>query len=123
VFVYFQIPKHPEYCEFIEEYSPDKKHMTYRTAVRNRNWYLGFKKNGKPIKGKPTSPFAKRSKRENCYAFMKFPMPARLCRPRPGDGPNVNMCNVSFRNRFPGTERRRIRHPRSHKDHRNSQNG
>lgn len=76
---------------------------------------MGFKKNGKPIKG------TKKNKNEQCDRFEKYPKPSRSshsCIPKAGQGPGgVDMCDI-FDRIVPN-----LRHRKSHKLNRKGQNG
>ncbi|XP_060602337.1 fibroblast growth factor 18-like isoform X2 [Ruditapes philippinarum] len=81
-------------CQFKEEYSDDK-YTHYKTADATKDWYLGFKKNGKPLKGTDINSFNVRN--QDCFKFQKL-HPTRtseetICPPGNGDGPkSVNFC-------------------------------
>lgn len=102
-------------CQFKEEYSDNNKYTHYRTADTTERFYLGFKKNGKPLKGtrKETN-----RKNEDCYKFQKV-YPNRtsvkpVCPPGTGNGPEgVNFCDNNLLN-IVKQDRNKIRHDSKH---------
>lgn len=119
--MYFQAKLRMKGCEFKEEYSSDGA-MQYRLADKDRMIYLGFNKDGRPLKG--TNIYNKN--KQNCFKFTKMPAdPKRGCATiGTGNGPAVSYC--SFYNKMYSkdkrkqTKARKIRHSKSHKQRRNN---
>lgn len=105
-----------KFCEFTEEFV--NPHYKYKLAESGKDWYIGFKKNGKPIKAT-----RRRKTDDSCFRFRKSP-PKQAC--TPSSGPKVDMCNFfqleSYKSLSKGKSRRdnkhqggkKIRHPGRH---------
>ncbi|XP_045189297.2 fibroblast growth factor 18-like isoform X2 [Mercenaria mercenaria] len=103
-------------CQFKEEYSDDKFYTHYKTADTTKDWYLGFKKNGKPLKGTDINRFNVRN--EDCFKFQKLHQnrtsETQVCPPGQGNGPKgVNFCDNNFLN-LVKPKRNRVRHDNKH---------
>lgn len=114
------MPKRTRYCEFYEKYSDGETHTQYKTAVPNQDWYLGFRKNGKPMKGT-----RRRKKDKSCINFQKDPNKKQnMCIVQNGIYPPLNICKPLFKvNKVRHSEshrRRRSDRPKgeSHEQHR-----
>lgn len=113
MFIYFQLGGKSKRCQFREEYSDDKTYTQYRTADTTSNWYLGFKKNGKPLKG--TDRYIKD---EDCFKFQKL-HPSRtsgktICPPGTGNGPEgVDFCDKKILDIFK-PPKNKLRHDSKH---------
>ena len=69
IFLYFQHSGRSTRCVFREIITPGK--YTEFQSVKNPMWYIGFRKNGKPLKG-----FQYRSEQKRqCYQFIKTDFP------------------------------------------------
>ena len=85
-FFYFQHSGKSNKCVFQEIITEDK--FTKFQSVANPLWYIGFRKNGKPLKGYQWTSESKRQ----CYQFLKTDFPyADIQHPQgPIWGPRVN---------------------------------
>ena len=110
-------------CEFKEEYTENRSYTLYRSAHKP-NWYLGFKKSGRPLK---VTAIHKKSK-EDCFKFQKLsrlPTKSRSdnnrkkCKRKNGP-PGVDFCQFLRKHKDSiKTSGRKIRHSKSHPRQRN----
>ena len=109
-------------CEFKEEYTENRSYTLYRSAHKP-NWYLGFKKNGRPLK---VTAIHKKSK-EGCFKFQKLsslPTQSRTenkrkkCKRKNGP-PGIDFCQFLRKQQNSiKTSGRKIRHSKSHPERR-----
>lgn len=103
-------------CQFKEEYTETRDYTMYR-STENTNWYLGFKKNGKPLKGIAINDKSK----EDCFKFQKLSkLPTRnrtntsrkKCKRKNGPA-GVDFCHETFQEII--NSGRKVRHSKSHR--------
>ena len=112
--IFFQKNGRKRGCEFKEEYTENKSYTLFKSAERG-NWYLGFRKNGKPLKGIAVQDKSK----EECFKFQKLSkLPSRgsskrrKCKRKNGPA-GVDFCHETFQNII--NSGRKIRHSKSHR--------
>lgn len=112
-------------CQFKEEYSKDK-YTHYKTADATKDWYLGFNKNGKPLKGTDINNKFN-VKNQDCFKFQKLHQTRTsgqaIC-PGNGDGPErVNFCDNHILNMLKQNSSVRAKNRKRHDSNHNKRRG